>query len=53
MIPEGVSNIGEGAFSGGAVKEVEIPDSVVTLGSSAFAHCAYIEGCLSDAAFPK
>ena len=40
VIPEGVTSIGSGAFSGcSSLKTVTIPDSVTSIGSAAFGHC--------------
>lgn len=36
LLPEGLKNIGAGAFANTALKEVQIPDTVVNIGGSAF-----------------
>lgn len=36
LLPEGLKNIGAGAFAKTALKEVQIPDTVVNIGGSAF-----------------
>ena len=39
VVPEGVTAIGEGAFSGyGTLEHVELPDSLTTIGNGAFSH---------------
>ncbi len=40
---DGVAYIGEGAFSGSALKEIDIPDSVVFAGKDAFRNCEALE----------
>ena len=42
-VPEGVSAIGEAAFSGLGVREVYIPDSVIGIGSCAFRFCESLQ----------
>ena len=42
-VPEGVSAIGEAAFSGLGVREVYIPDSVTGIGSCAFRFCESLQ----------
>ena len=44
IIPEGVSEIGEGAFSNcTSIKDIIIPNSVLSIGASAFQSCASLE----------
>lgn len=38
-LPEGVMQISNGAFNGSGITEIEIPDTVTYIGSSAFAYC--------------
>ena len=42
-VPEGVTAIGESAFSSQAVREVYIPDSVTEIGSNAFKFCTSLD----------
>lgn len=39
VIPDGVTSIGEGAFSGSRLKNITIPDSVTSIGEKAFHTC--------------
>lgn len=39
VIPEGVTNIGDNAFTGTALKQITIPKSVTSIGNSAFSGC--------------
>lgn len=39
VIPDGVTSIGEGAFSGSRLKSITIPDSVTSIGKGAFYTC--------------
>ena len=43
LFNDGLETVGEGAFSGSAIKEVILPDSVTSLGKAAFASCKNIE----------
>lgn len=43
QIPEGVSIIGAGVFSGCRMKSVTIPNSVKAIGDQAFSNCSFLE----------
>ena len=38
-LPEGLTNIGEGAFSSTKLKSIMIPDTVTSIGEGAFSRC--------------
>ena len=38
-LPEGLTNIWEGAFSGTKLKSIMIPDTVTSIGDYAFSRC--------------
>ena len=40
VIPDGVTTIGEDAFSGSSLTSVSIPDSVTSIGGEAFSYCS-------------
>ncbi len=42
-LPEGLTTIGKYAFSGSALKQINIPDSVEEIGKSAFYYCRRLE----------
>lgn len=42
-LPNGLTAIGAGAFSGSGLKEIDLPASVTTIGESAFAFCGELE----------
>ncbi len=49
VIPEGVTDIREGAFSGcGSLNLVSVPKSVTTIGSGAFANCSKLKEIIVD-----
>lgn len=39
VIPENVTQIGDGAFSGSNINSITIPDSVISIGDCAFGYC--------------
>ena len=43
VIPEGVSAIGDSAFSGCDLKRVTLPEGLVTIGADAFSDCENLE----------
>ncbi|MBQ9690440.1 MAG: leucine-rich repeat protein, partial [Candidatus Methanomethylophilaceae archaeon] len=43
IVPEGISEVCKSAFSGCRLKKVVLPDSVASIGMSAFASCSDLE----------
>ena len=48
-IPNGVTEIGSGAFAGQAITKVTIPNGVLVIGNRAFYECIY----LTEVVIPK
>lgn len=42
ILPDGITKIGEGAFGASAIKSIDIPATVMEIGSNAFAGCTYL-----------
>ena len=41
-VPDGVTRLGEGAFEGSALQEIQLPDSLAEIGESAFEQCYFL-----------